>query len=182
MMLKQKIEKHGQETLYHIQTDGKVVDLLEHIHNFTVEQVTSEFNDRRLAADPSNNKAYDPYELDKITMPRTLFESLVTAEFFEKIFIRYGQHQDNFNDVPGSVLVAMALETCNASVSHDIDGAAKAFEELTLDNYPGENITNLTTEALRLLKIMKGGYALPVHTGSRLFMKVTKTSSEEFNR
>ena len=74
------------------------------------------------------------------------------------------------------------LETCNASVSHDIDGAAKAFEELTLDNYPGENITNLTTEALRLLKIMKGGYAVPVHTGSRLLMKVTKTSSEEFNR
>ena len=179
-MLKRKIEEHSQETFYHIQSDAKVMDLIEHIHNFTVEQVTEEFNGR-LAADASTNEAYDSYELDEITMSRTLVESLVTPEFYEKSFIRYG-HQDNFNEVPGSVLVAMALETCNASVSHDIDGAAKAFDELALDTYPGENITNLTTEALRLLKIMQGGYALPVHTGSRLLMKVTKTSSEEFNR
>jgi hypothetical protein len=34
VMLKQTIEEHGQETFYHIRTDGKVVDLLEHIHNF----------------------------------------------------------------------------------------------------------------------------------------------------
>lgn len=180
VMLKRKIEEHGQETFYHIQSDGKVVDLIDQIHNFTVEQVTTEFN-RRLDADPSTNEAYDPYELDEITMSRTLVESLITAEFFDKIFIRYG-HQDDFQDVPGSVLIATALETCNASVSHDIDGAAKAFEDLSLDNYPGENITNFTTEALRLLRIMQGGYALPVHTGSRLLMKVTKTSSEEFNR
>ena len=180
VMLKRKIEEHGQETFYYIQNDGKVVDLIDQIHNFTVEQVTTEFN-RRLAADPSTNEAYDAYELDEITMPRTLVESLVSAEFYEKIFIRYG-HQDDFQNVPGSVLVSMALETCNASVSHDIDGAAKAFEDLSLETYPGENITNLTTEALNFLKIMQGGYALSVHTGSRLLMKVTKTSSEEFNR
>jgi hypothetical protein len=180
VMLKRKIEEHGQETFYHIQSDGKVVDLIDQIHNFTVEQVTTEFN-RRLGADPSTNEAYDPFELDEITMSRTLVESLITGESFEKIFIRYG-HQDDFQNVPGSVLIAMALETCNASALHDIDGAAKAFEDLSLDNYPGENITNFTTEALRLLRIMQGGYALPVHTGSRLLMKVTKTSSEEFNR
>ena len=67
-------------------------------------------------------------------------------------------------------------------MSHDIDGAATSFNDLTLDSYPGENISDMTTEALRLIKIMAGGYALPVHTGSRLLMKVTKTSSEEFNR
>ena len=76
----------------------------------------------------------------------------------------------------------MALETCNASVSHDIDGAGVLFSNLKLETYPGENISDFTTEALRLIKIMAGGYALPVHTGSRLLMKVTKTSSEEFNR
>ena len=179
-MLKRKIEEHGQETFYHIQSDGKVVDLIEHIHNFTVDQVTEEFN-RRFAADASTNEAYDLYELDEITLSRMLFESLLSPEFYEKIFIRYG-HQDNFHEIPGSVLVVMALETCNASVSHDIDGAAKAFDALKLDTYPGENITNLTTEALRLLKIMQGGYALPFHTGSRLLMKVTKMSSKEFNR
>ena len=76
----------------------------------------------------------------------------------------------------------MALETCIASVSHDIDGAGTDFANLTLDTYPGENVSDFTTEALRLIKIMAGGYALPVHTGSCLLMKVTKTSSEEFNR
>ena len=131
VMLRQKIKEHGQEMFYHIQSDGKVVDLIEHIHNFTVDQVTEEFN-RRLAADASTNEAYDPYELDEITMSRILFESLVTPEFYEKNFIRYG-HQDNFHKIPGSVLVIMALETCNSSVSHNIDGAAKAFDELTLD-------------------------------------------------
>ena len=76
----------------------------------------------------------------------------------------------------------MALETCNSSVSHDIDGATMLFTELTLDNYPGENISDFATEALRLVKIMQGGYALPVHVGSRLLQKITKTSCEEFNR
>ena len=76
----------------------------------------------------------------------------------------------------------MALETCNASVSHDIDGAAQAFAGLTLDNYPGENVANLGNEGLRLIRIMKGGYALPVNTGSRLLQKVARTSCEEFNR
>jgi hypothetical protein len=48
----------------------------------------------------------------------------------------------------------MALETCNASSSHDIDDANKLFFPLTLDDYPGENISNFATEALRLMKIM----------------------------
>ena len=60
----------------------------------------------------------------------------------------------------------MALETCNASVSHDIDGAMMLFTELTLDHYSGENIADFAAEALQLVKIMQGGYALPVHIGS----------------
>jgi hypothetical protein len=40
----------------------------------------------------------------------------------------------------------------------------------------------MANEALRLIKIMQGGYALPVSTGSRFLKKVSKTSSEEFNR
>ena len=43
----------------------------------------------------------------------------------------------------------MALETCNASVSHDIDGAGVLFSDLKLETYPGENISDFTTEALR---------------------------------
>ena len=37
-------------------------------------------------------------------------------------------------------------------------------------------------KGLRLIRIMKGGYALPVNTGSRLLQKVSCTSCEEFNR
>ena len=64
--------------------------------------------------------------------------------------------------IPGSGLFMMDLETCNSSVSHDIDGATMLFTELTLDNYPGENIANFATEALQLVKIIQGGYALLV--------------------
>jgi hypothetical protein len=60
----------------------------------------------------------------------------------------------------------MGLETCNASVSYDIDGATESFYALTLDNYPGENIAEFAIEALRLIEIMQGGYALPINTGS----------------
>ena len=75
----------------------------------------------------------------------------------------------------------MALETCNASVSHDIDGAATAFGALTLDTYPGENVSDFSTEALCLIKVMQGGYTLPVNTGLQLLQKVTRKSCEEFN-
>ena len=68
----------------------------------------------------------------------------------------------------------MGLETCNASVSHNIDGATELYYALTLDNYPGKNISEFATEALRLIKIMQGGYALPVHIGSQLLQKICK--------
>ena len=54
--------------------------------------------------------------MDEVTMSQLVEESLLTSAFYEKIFIRYG-HCDNFKDLPGSCLLLMALETCNASVS-----------------------------------------------------------------
>jgi hypothetical protein len=45
----------------------------------------------------------------------------------------------------------MPLETCNASVLHyNIGGAAQSFADLTLDTYPGKNISDLCNEALRV--------------------------------
>ena len=76
----------------------------------------------------------------------------------------------------------MALDTCNASALHDVAGARKTFEDLSLDTYPGENVSDFLNEAQRLIKIMLGDYALPVCTGSDLLDKLTKTSSEYFNR
>lgn len=42
----------------------------------------------------------------------------------------------------------MALDTCNASVQRDIAGAQTRYDQLTLDCYPGEDVTELATEAL----------------------------------
>lgn len=51
-----------------------------------------------------------------------------------------------------------------------------------MDSYPGEDVTELATEALRLIHILTGSYALPLNLGSKLIKKVTNTSSEFFNR
>ena len=101
--------------------------------------------------------------------------------FQEKIEIRFS-HREDFELLPGSCLFMLALETCNASVFHDVEGAKKKLEALDLNSYPGENVTDLVSEAQRLLKIMAGAYAVPVNTGSTLLMKLTSTSSEIFNR
>ena len=76
----------------------------------------------------------------------------------------------------------MALDTCNASVQRDIAGTQAKFDGLNLDAYPGEDITELATEALRLINILSGSYSLPLNLGSKLIKKVTNTSSEFFNR
>ena len=76
----------------------------------------------------------------------------------------------------------MALDTCNASVQRDVAGAQVAFDALSLDSYPGEDVTELATEALRLIHILSGSYSLPINLGTKLIKKVTKTSSEFFNR
>ena len=72
----------------------------------------------------------------------------------------------------------MTLEACNASANMDVEGAKRAFEALSLSTYPGENVEALATEALRLLKIMNGDYAMPHNTRSKLLKKVASTQSE----
>ena len=76
----------------------------------------------------------------------------------------------------------MALDTCNASVQRDVAGAQAKFDILSLDTYPAEDVTELATEALRLIHILSGSYYLPINLGSKLIKKVTQTSSEFFNR
>ena len=75
----------------------------------------------------------------------------------------------------------MALDTCNASVQHDIASAQQRYKDLSLDSFPAEDVTELATEALRLIHILAGSYALPLTLGSMLIKKVTSTSSEFFN-
>ncbi|KAI2509164.1 hypothetical protein MHU86_5283 [Fragilaria crotonensis] len=159
---------------------GTVVNLFDHVHNFTLDAVIAEF-DQRNASDNVTHAAFDSYEKDEIMMSRLVVESLMTTDFFSKIFTRYG-HRMDFKRVSGACLLIMALETCNASASLDVDEATAAFAALTLDAFPGENIADMMHEALRLIKIMQTAFSIPNNTGSRLLQKVTKTSCEEFNR
>ena len=56
----------------------------------------------------------------------------------------------------------MVLDAANASVQRDIAGAQKQYEGLTPDSFPGEDIIELATEALRLIHILTGSYTLPL--------------------
>ena len=76
----------------------------------------------------------------------------------------------------------MVLEVCHASFSFKMDKAGKSLEALTLSDFPGENISKFSNEAQRLIKIMKGGYALPYQLGSQILQKVCNTQSLYFNR
>jgi hypothetical protein len=179
-MLERKVEELGQETFYYVQNETKddVVNLFEHSHNFTIKTIIKEFEARQV---DTHIGAFDAYELDEIFMSRLVVETLLSSSFYDKIVIRFGQ-RDDFKELPGSVLFLMALETCNSSVSSDVDKAETDFNALSLDSYPGENIADFASEAQRLIKKMGGGYVIPIHTGSRLLIKVSTTSSEEFNR
>jgi hypothetical protein len=99
----------------------------------------------------------------------------------DKIRVRY-DHDINFYDYPGGLLVMVALEISNVSVSYDIEGAQVKLDQLTLLNYPGEDVSTFCSDAQKQIKVMQSGYALPIRVGSKLLMKCTKTECEYFNR
>jgi hypothetical protein len=75
--------------------------------------------------------------------------------------VRY-DHDTKFYDYPGGVLLMMALEILNASVSYDIKGAQVKLDQLTLSNYPGEDFSAFYSDAQKQIKVMQSGYALPI--------------------
>ena len=75
----------------------------------------------------------------------------------------------------------MTLDTCNVSVQMDVTAAKASFKALTLDDFPGENVTALTTLLLKYIKVMSGNYSMNVELGSHLIKKVCSTSSDYFN-
>ena len=181
LLLERKVNEHGQQTFYFVKdSDDNIVSLFDNSHRFTLEAVIAE-HERRSSADNTGYEQYDQYEFDEIELSRLVVLSLISDTFLDTIRVRFS-HLDNYDSLPGSALFMMALEACNASISHDVDGARQKLDEMTLDSYPGEDITALATDAQKYIKIMQGDYALPVTTGSRLIKKLTRTSSEFFNR
>jgi hypothetical protein len=112
---------------------------------------------------------------------KKLQTSLLTEELRERMCILFGQH-DAYLDIHGGVLFLVALDVCNASVSFYIEGAQDELDELTVKDFPGENLTECMATAQKYVKVMQIGYALPIRTGSKLLMKCTKTEYEFFNR
>ena len=65
-------------------------------------------------------------------------------------------HEDKFDDLLGQVCFMMMLEASNTSTFLDINGASNKFRELSLSVFLGENVSDLVTAALKLIKIMDG--------------------------
>ena len=66
-------------------------------------------------------------------------------------------------------------------MSTNITGAGGYFSNLVLSDYPGQNVGNLATTSLNLIKIMQKGYAPPVDIVSKLLIKLYDTSYCYFN-
>ena len=120
-LLKRKVIEHGQHTYYHIRDiDGKVIDLFDNSHRFKLQAVIDEHV--RRSEEGTEHELYDQFERDEVELSLMVVNSLLTETFLEKLVVCYG-HRKDFDSLPGSCLFMMALEACNASVAHDVDGA-----------------------------------------------------------
>ena len=64
----------------------------------------------------------------------------------------------------------------------DVKGAENDLLALQLSSFPRKNVSTFSTTALEFIKIMNSVYLLPLQTDLELLNKVSKTSSEYFNR
>jgi hypothetical protein len=195
--LERLVDTYGFQGFFYMRstTDGNMVSLLSHSHLFTLKEVIEEHRSRQESHvpiyDSNGNETvesltaaygkYDAYDRLDCRISRLAVESIIGHSLQEDIETRYS-HLHDFHSLPGNVYFMMALEASNASVSLDIDDDAEKFNSLALSSYPGENVKGLATEALRLIKVMQGGYYLPLRLGSDLLRKVSSTSCEHFNR
>jgi hypothetical protein len=56
------------------------------------------------------------------------------------------------------------------------------MDQLTLSNYPGEDVSALCSDSHNNKKVTQSGYALPIRVGFKLLMKCTKAECEYLNR
>ena len=189
------INFYGLQTFFYLPFDGKMRYLVKNIHLFTIDSVTQEHESRLIEPSVINDsngtetfastqarfRCYDEFEKYDFSLSRLAIKSLITLRLREAISIRFS-HIDDFDSLPGNIYFMMVLETCNISLTMDIKEAENSFNDLKLSDYPGENVSALATDALKLIKIMSGSYALDVCIGSNLLKKVSSILSDYFNR
>ena len=193
------VTKYGFQNFFYLPNadQSAMAYLLDDPHAFSIDQVLDEFT--RRSADPplpvvdatsgletpasiaTRLPFYDDYEHFDIGLSRLAVESLVHPVLRSTVVTRY-DHYENFEHLPGQVYFMLVLDACHASVSLDISSASKSLEEMVLSSFPGQNINDFATEALRHIKMMQHGWSIPFNTGSKLIFKTTKTDSEYFNR
>jgi hypothetical protein len=175
------VREHGHEFFFAIEKgNSKVHDLLQDHHMFTLAEAIDSY-EKRVHHTVTGKYSYEEIKRDDFELSRLVVESLLSEEIRDNMIVRY-DHDINFYDFPGGVLFMMALEISNASVSYDIEGAQVKLDQLTLSNYPGEDVSAFCSDAQKQIKVMQSGYALPIQVGSKLLMKCTKTECEYFNR
>ena len=126
-------------------------------------------------------KCYDDYERCDLSLSRLTIEVLVHPGLRSEVIVQFN-HTPLFKKFPGSVYLMMVLEVCHASCTFKIDEASKSLDALSLADFPGESISKFLNETQRLIKILKGGYALPYQLGSQIQNKDCSTRSLYFNR
>ena len=95
--------------------------------------------------------------------------------------VQYGADK-SFKCLPSQAYLMMILQVCHVSFAFKLEDVATMLDDLTLVAFPGENVSKFANEAQRLIKILKGGYALPYQLGSSIIQKVSNTQSTYFNR
>jgi hypothetical protein len=87
-LLKRRVEEHGQETFYHVQSStGTVLNLFEHSHFYKLDAVVTEFERSLNAPGQTFFEHFDSFEIDEVTLSRLVVESFLTSAFYEKITI-----------------------------------------------------------------------------------------------
>jgi hypothetical protein len=79
---KRDIRAHGREAFYAIESGGHVLDLLDHLHEFTVDEVIQSSTARM---NSTKKDAYDQYELDEIDTSRLVIDSLLSPTLTENL-------------------------------------------------------------------------------------------------
>ena len=98
-------------------------------------------------------RAYDAYTLFDRDLFRLVIEYLVQHYFCGVSNTRF-YHYEDFKKFPGQVHFMIILDACNTSAAIYIEGAEKCFNNLSLNDFPGENIYDISTTVLRYIKVM----------------------------
>ena len=199
--LKEQVGFYGLHSLFSMpDSSGKMHSLVDDAHLFSLSQVRDEYDTRMLQPSAvfevdssgentttetdtsifNRNKVFDEYERYDIALSRLIVESLLSPSYRETIKTRFSHH-DSFEELPSQVHFMMVLDACNTSAAIDIDSAHVKFDELLLSNFPGQDVSALSTLAVKYIKIMMGAYNLPTKLATKLLLKVQKTETEIFN-